>query len=70
MARMTRTRAAAIAAGAALASAAVIPSLGGAQAPPGTELTLKMKVVGAAQVKHNRKPGATRWPAATCCSSA
>jgi Allene oxide cyclase barrel like domain len=52
MSRKTRTTAVALAAGAALASATVIPSLGGAQAPAVTELTLKMKVVGAAHVKH------------------
>jgi len=56
MPRRTRTTAAVgLAVCAALASAAVIPSLGGAQAPAGTELTLKMKVIGAAHVKHGKK---------------
>ena len=55
MSRRTRNTAVTLAAGAALASAAVIPSLGGAQAPAGSELTLKMKFVGAAQVKHGKK---------------
>jgi len=55
MFRRTRITAAALAAGAAVAAAAVIPSLGGAQAPAPTQLTLKMKVRGAEQVRHNKK---------------
>jgi uncharacterized protein (UPF0261 family) len=63
MPRRTRTTAAGLAACAAIAGAAAIPSLGGAQPPAGSELTLKLKVVGSAPITHGRKAGGSKLPA-------